>query len=188
MTWQEAISAFKIGKVHQNATLDAVRLVNSGIAQEGLNWIISKNKPSLFLSGNPGSGKTFFMFSLLNGLTTQKHHKASILFVRSDDLDNELLRAVERRSEEYTLEKYQDVPFLFIDDLGVERVSDRIIKQYYNIIDRRMNNLLPTVFSSNISLEKISSTLGDRIASRLEVAVEIKFPKKDLRKAMSTLT
>ena len=71
-----------------------------------------------------------------------------------------------------------------LDDLGVEKPSERIIKQYYNIIDRRLNNLLPTIFTSNFSIEKIGNNLGDRIASRLEMAIEIKFPKKDLRKEL----
>lgn len=151
------------------------------IGELGEKWINSNKKPSLFLTGTPGSGKTYFAIALLKGLIDLNIYNW-LIFIKSDDLDNELLKAVLESNEAYVLEKYHDVPFLFIDDIGVERVNERIIKQYYSIIDRRLSNLLPTVFTSNLSVEQIGNTLGDRIASRLAMTTEVSFPKMDLRK------
>lgn len=183
--WNDAIKRYQIGKVHQNASLDEVAKINEGIAQFGKDWIKNPRRPSLFLSGSPGCGKTHFQFALFKALMEQGRAPSDFLFIRSDDLDNQLLKAINEKNEEWTLQMYKDVRFLFIDDLGTERVSDRIIKQYYHIIDRRMDNLKVTVFSSNISLDKIAENLGDRIASRLEMAIEVKFPKRDLRKEIN---
>ena len=182
--WEKAIDRWKIPKVHQSASLDKVEKIEPAMAKFGREWVKSSNKKSLFLTGNAGSGKTFFAHSIFRAMIESTPRAEVFNFVRSDDLDSELLKAVKNEGEEYTLEKYHSVPFLFIDDLGVERVSERIIKQYYSIIDRRLNNLMPTIFTSNIPLDKINSNLGDRIASRLEMCEEIKFPKRDLRKEM----
>lgn len=181
LRWEKAYKHFKILKVHQDACLENVEKITPAIANAGKKWI--KNpKNSLFLSGNTGSGKTYFCIALLRELI--ESYNPWVIYIRSDALDNELLKAVEDRQEDYVLEKYNSVPYLFIDDLGVERISDRLIKQYYSLIDTRMGNLLPTIFTSNTAMENIKNTLGDRIASRLEMAIEIRFPKKDLRKEL----
>lgn len=183
--WRETLQRFRIGARYQDASLTAVKKLYGWAYEEGVNWINSKGvKPSLLLSGNPGSGKTFFTLALLRELIARKIHKADIYFIRSDDLDDDLLRSIEDKNESYVLEKYCEVPYLFWDDLGTERSNDRIIKQYYKIIDRRLSDLKPTVFTSNVSLEKFGGWLGDRIASRLEYCQEIKFPMRDLRKEL----
>lgn len=179
MTWPKAIERFKIGKIYHDVTLKNVEKINPGIAQIGRDWV--KNPEILYISGSPGSGKTYFLFSILRGLI-QTRKPEWIIFKKSDDLDTELLRAIEEKQEAWHMENYHNVPYLFIDDLGVERINERIIKQYYNIIDRRTENMLPTVITSNVSCCDIHKTLGDRIASRLEIATEIKFPNRDLRK------
>lgn len=182
MKWHEAISRFNIGRIYHEASLDDVQeKVDRNIAKAGRKWLEANYKQSLYLSGNPGSGKTYFSVCLLKELIESQKHPW-IIYTRSYEIDDELLVAVDERRELSVLQKYHEVPILFIDDLGVERVSDRIMRQYYSIIDTRINNFLPTVFTSNIPIEGIYKTLGDRIASRLEMAFEIKFPNKDLRK------
>ncbi len=183
MTWEAAIQRFKIPKVYHNVSLDKVRQNCSPIAELGLDWL-SKLNP-LYISGNPGSGKTFFFYSLLKELIKAQKYQWMIV-TSSDCLDDELLKAVQEGNEAGKLEKYTEVPVLFIDDLGVERLTERVIKQYYRIIDHRMNNLMTTVFTSNVPIDRIKEILGDRIASRLELAQEIKFPKKDLRKELNS--
>lgn len=180
MNWDTAIERFKIGRMYHEVELTHVDAIYPEIAQIGRNWLKEKSKKSLYISGNAGSGKTYFSLVLLKTLICQGY--PWIIYKRSDELDDELLRAIEEKQESFVLEKYHEVPFLFIDDLGVERVNERIVKQYYSIIDRRFSNYLPTILTSNISMSKIGSRLGERIASRLELALEIEFPDRDLRK------
>ena len=180
LKWEDAVLRFKIGKVHQVASIDQF---SDGMRDLFAKWIASPTS-SLYLSGSAGSGKTYASVALLKGLIEKKLYPW-IIYKRSHELDDELLEAVSTRQESFVLEKYHEVPFLFIDDLGVERVNDRVIKQYYSIIDHRLNNLLPTVFTSNILRKDIDKNLGDRIASRLQMAAEIIFPKKDYRKGIN---
>jgi len=183
--WDDFLTRFKIGKRYHHAHLNEVKKLYFWAYEEGMNWLNFRIKPSLYLSGNPGSGKTFMGLALLRGIIERKIHKADIRFIRSDDLDDQLLQAIEDKNESYAIENYCEVPVLFIDDLGVERPNDRVIKQYYKIIDRRLNNLTTTIFTSNIPRVNIDKNLGDRIASRLEMCQEIRFPERDLRKEIT---
>jgi DNA replication protein DnaC len=178
MNWEEAIKRFKISKLHEVACLDHIKKLNMGIGQVAEKWV---SKPhSMYISGSPGTGKTYLLVALLReAIQSQKYNW--IIFVRSNDLDAELLDAIGHKQEAFCLEKYYEVPILMIDDLGVEKVSERLLKQYYNILDRRLNNLYPTVITSNIARDEIHLHLGDRIASRLGMAAEVKFPNKDFR-------
>jgi DNA replication protein DnaC len=82
------------------------------------------------------------------------------------------------------LDRYSEIPILFIDDIGSESNKDRIREQYCHIIDERVGNKMPTIYSSNFSIEQIAETLGDRIASRLYVSYQIQFPPGDKRKRL----
>ena len=178
MNWEIAIDRFKIGRMYHSVSLGQFQNIYPEIAELGQQWLGEKLKKSLYITGNAGSGKTYFSLALLKGLLDQKMHNW-VIYKRSDDLDDELLKATHDRNESYVLEKYHEVPFLFIDDLGVERLNERIVKQYYSIFDRRFSNYLTTVLTSNIPLGNIGKNLGDRIASRLEHAVEIQLPDRD---------
>ena len=181
-TWEDVLNRFKIGKCYHNANLENVKRINPEIYQKGKNWLGFSIKKSLYIHGNAGSGKSYFALALLRALVEHGMHRADILYRPSDELDDELLMAIEDKNEKYALEKYCEVKYLIIDDLGVERVNDRVIKQYYRIIDSRLNNLLTTIFTSNIPLANIGKNLGDRIGSRMEITEEIHFPQRDLRK------
>lgn len=151
-----------------------------GLRMFAINWI-KEPAETLYLSGPPGCGKTYASIAILKELIQQqKYHW--LIYIRSDDLDNELLKSIEQKNEREVIEKYSEVPILFIDDLGTERPSERVLKQYLNIIDSRVSNYMPTVYTSNLAIHEIAKTLGDRIASRLQSASEIIFPKKDYRK------
>lgn len=181
MNWQEALRNFHIPKTFHEVSLQHVITQYAGIGSFIQDWVGSEIKPSIYLSGKTGCGKTFTSFALLKALLDSNPNLWTI-YIRSHELDTELLRAVEDRQEEYVLEKYQEVPYLFIDDIGTERVNERILRQYYSIIDHRINDLKTTIFTSNIPIEEIEKNLGERIASRLFLVTEIKFPKIDLRK------
>lgn len=176
--WKEAISKSGIQKIYWNSSLDNCEMLPQGIVDVGRRWVKTPNKPSLYLFGNTGSGKTYFATALYRELVNRNH--PWIIFVRSDDLDDELLTAIENKQEKTKLMKYCEVPILFIDDLGVERPSDRMIRQYYSIIDKRVGAGLTTVITSNVPVENLP--LGDRTISRLGHFYSIEFPKRDNRK------
>lgn len=177
--WIESQKNNKIGSRYANASFENSTLLPS-IVQQGKDWIKSRNKTSLFLSGNTGSGKTWFTICLVRGLA--ENGNPWHIFAKSHDMDTEFLKAILENQEDYVLDKYRNVPFLFIDDLGTERPNERVIKQFYSIFDHRVSNCMCTIVTSNQKLNNIDKIVGERIASRLQGSTQINFPNKDLRK------
>jgi DNA replication protein DnaC len=71
-----------------------------------------------------------------------------------------------------------------LDDIGIrQKITDSFENELTEIIDARDSKMLATIFTSNLPLEKLADTVGDRIASRISGMTEqIAFKGKDNRK------
>lgn len=123
----------------------------------------SKDLKGLYLHGNFGSGKTYLISALFNELA-KKGVKSAIVyfpeflrtlkasFQKSDDLEASF-------SEKY--EYIKRVPLLLIDDIGAENVTawgrDEILG---TLLQYRMNENLPTFFTSNLNIDELESHLS----------------------------
>ena len=56
---------------------------------------------------------------------------------------------------------------LIIDDLGIESVKPFVKEKLFNLIDTRYRTDKPMIVTSNLTLEEIKVTFGDRVADRL---------------------
>lgn len=188
MKWSDAVELFGIPRMYQRVSLAYSDFIPNGIVDLGRKWVNMHPKPSIIISGCVGCGKTHFVTSMLRELIDKGWE--GVQYKKSDELDKQLLDACMGNLfnakgfqifERDLLDRYSECPILFIDDLGCEKNTDRLIQQYYTIIDRRTTAFLPTVITTNLKLEDIAITLGERIASRLQLSKTIKFPKEDLR-------
>ena len=64
-------------------------------------------------------------------------------------------------------EKYLECDLLIIDDLGTEFINQFTISCLYNLINTRQNRALPTVVSTNLTIEELIGKYEGRISSRL---------------------
>ena len=71
--------------------------------------------------------------------------------------------------------------FAIIDDTGTAKPTDVIIETLYHIVNKRYEDMLPTIYTSNLSLAEMSNVYGDRIASRLSSCRQIKLVCADRR-------
>jgi DNA replication protein DnaC len=85
-------------------------------------------------------------------------------------------------TEQGIIDRYSNIPFLVLDDLGSEKTSEFAITTLYIIIDRRDREELSTVITTNLSLSEIEEKLSARIASRLSGWKNIKINMPDFRK------
>jgi len=181
--WKNAIKMMKIDKSYHEASLDRCNLIPQKIIDYGKRWLAAPNRPNLYLHGNTGSGKSYFSVALFREMVEMNFNW--LIYVKSYDLDDELLDSIETKQERSILQKYCEVPILFIDDLGAERPTERVARQYFKIIDSRTANKKLTIVNSN--LPKNELPLGDRTISRLEYFMDIEFPKVDLRKQLELI-
>jgi DNA replication protein DnaC len=195
MSWQDAVKKYRIQREYHDASLANAKLIPPSIIQQGLDWLKEPPRCSLFLHGNAGSGKTYYMTALLRGLLEKiRSPQTVVVYDKSVYIDKNLHRASMGEyqsengwsiSEESLLRTYSEVSYLFIDDLGVECDSERVRRQYTTFLDERFSNHLPTICTSNLTPEELGKTLGDRVASRMNLAKRIEFPPHDHRKHLN---
>ncbi len=114
-------------------------------------------KKGIYLTGNFGSGKTYLISALFNELAKEKVNSAIIYFpefLRS--LKSSFVKSEIGNTYDDKFEYIKKIPLLLIDDIGAENLSlwarDEILG---TILQYRMEENLPTFFTSNLTLEEL---------------------------------
>lgn len=141
-----------------------------------------KDLKGLYLHGSFGSGKTYLIYALLNELKINK--KADYIALYFPDVLRDLKDDWNTYSEK--IDRYSTVSILFFDDIGAESVSewgrDEVLGA---ILQSRMNNHLPTFFTSNLTIEELEAHLAmtktsiDKVKAR-RIIERIKYLTHDI--------
>lgn len=167
-------------KRYQHARLsDFNRRITDAVAE----WL--KNPTDgLFAGGPAGTGKTHLCAGILRA---RYESWQNARFVRAAELYMEVRNCYKSDdvNEQALLARFTDSPLLILDDLGAGSLSDHERRIALEILDRRLNDVRPTVVTSNWTIEEIGSKMDERIASRLSSFKVIGFTGKDRRQAQS---
>ena len=117
----------------------------------------------LYLHGSFGCGKTYLIAALLNELA-KKGEKSAIIYL-PDFLRTLKASFTKSEDEEASFsDKYEyikNIKYLLIDDIGAENVTawgrDEILG---TLLQHRMNEKLPTFFTSNLNIEQLEEHLS----------------------------
>ena len=145
-----------------------------------------KQKKGLYLYGNFGCGKTYLVSALFNELA-KKNNKSTIIyfpeFLRS--LKASFGNPEDNYDERFNLVK--ESPLLLLDDIGAERLSDWARDEVLGVIlQYRMEEHLPTFFTSNLSLKEledhlqISNNSSDKVKAR-RIIERIKYLTQEIK-------
>ena len=149
------------------------KLMNNEIINSIIN--LMRSSKSLLLQGNVGSGKTYLLYYLIK-------RGVRAIFYKAYEIDNLSLKYLnENHSNEVLISELQSTRILFIDDLGVNRLTERFERDLYMILDYRLENLLPTLISTNLSDEDLIKNYGERIFSRLKEYMRVEYKFEDKR-------
>lgn len=123
----------------------------------------------LYFLGDVGAGKTHLAISILRTVIEKGHSGKFLMVPRWLDQ----IRASFNR-------KYDDQPttdevaaefkfpgLLVVDDIGSENPSEWVREQIFLGVDERYTNMLPTIFTSNLTPEELEDRLGKRTVSRI---------------------
>lgn len=111
----------------------------------------------ILLLGSSGTGKTHLAAAIANGL----RDKYSVAFVYVPTLLEKM------RNSDVSLEPLLAADLLIMDDIGSEKPSSWTMERLLIIVDGRLNNLKPTVFTTNYNVKDLDARLGMRTASRI---------------------
>jgi len=150
------------------------------------NFSKGKYYKGLYLYGNFGCGKTYLISALFNELA-KKDIRSTIIyfpeFLRS-------LKASFNNPEDNYNERFDEVkesPLLLLDDIGAEKISDWARDEVLGVIlQYRMEEHLPTFFTSNLSLKELEDHLmitnkaDDKVKAR-RIMERIKYLCEELK-------
>ncbi len=131
---------------------------------------VRTTRKGMYLWGPVGCGKTYAVYAIKKkliemGLTVRFHSAPEMLDLIRDDFDHK---------DTFNLDRIlANRGVLIIDDLGAEKPSEWVSETLFKIINKRYEEVLPTIITSNLELGEISERLGDRIPSRIAEMCEI---------------
>ena len=134
---------------------------------------------SLVLRGNAGLGKTHAALAIA-GVVLEKGY--DVVYISAQELFGRLEKT--RFEEDNSLmEGVLEADLLILDDLGTEYVSPYMLSSFYTILNTRIGNRRPTIYTTNIVdgtafearyTEKIASRLGGECEDFLFVGEDIR--------------
>lgn len=134
--------------------------------------------------GHAGTGKTHLMLHVLKKLIEKGYF---VHFTTAFNLTQQLLSQhtnFEEKNRDY-LSKYLQCDVLFIDDMGTEPKYKNVNENYlYLILNQRMIENKPVIFSTNFDMKQFEDFYGERIFSRLinkRISKSLWFDGEDLR-------
>lgn len=132
----------------------------------------------LLFYGSYGIGKSHLATAIANRWLG----RLGLLYISCPDLLMELREAMNGRGDRSRLAVAREVPLLILDDIGAEKPSDWVQETLFVLVNYRYEHKLPTIMTTNCSMEELEARLGGRITSRIaEMCRLIKFQGKDFR-------
>lgn len=135
------------------------------------DYIESKKESTkgLYLWGEPGRGKTYFAYILLNELIFRFVKPGK--FISLSKSFHEIRRTFDESSDTHgqampMIDVLSNVPYLVIDDFGVQRNTEWEMEILYNLIDARYANRRLTFVTTNQKVDELKDLAQGRIYSR----------------------
>lgn len=135
--------------------------------QEALK-VSRETRRGIYIHGTVGTGKTHIAWAMYEyareqmKLRAQFWNTTELLADIREDFDR---NQYDKKHREEQLMEFRGI--LFLDDIGAEKMTDWVQEQFYRIVNRRYEEALPTIFTSNLPIRELGERLGDRTASRI---------------------
>lgn len=126
----------------------------------------SKASKNLFFMGGTGLGKTHLSLAIANVVINKGY---SVIYGTAQNILGDLQNENFGRTDnlKYREKDILDVDLLILDDLGTEFKSAYTVSCLYNIINTRLSAKLPTIISTNYSIDEIENIYDQRTTSRI---------------------
>lgn len=147
-------------------------------AVDAAHMMVADEIKGLFLHGEKGTGKTKLAAIIAN---ERARAGKAVLFASVPDLMADIRRSFKDGTTSEAVQAVKNTPFLVLDDLGAEKMTEWVGEQLFCIVNHRYNEMLPTVVTSNYNPTQIirrmatvdrggnviDDTQGKRIMSRI---------------------
>lgn len=166
--YRDNIYYFNISENLKNASMKDIDTKDKN-RFETIKWVNTfineytngKKCKGIYLNGNFGCGKTYLLSAMLNELAKRGHKVAMVYYP-------EFLRALKESFNSINSEEYKNrfnyirkVELLLLDDIGAETLTEWSRDEILGtILQYRMEENLPTLFTSNLSMKELEVHLS----------------------------
>jgi hypothetical protein len=153
-------------------------------AMHAARLFLAERKAILLMFGGAGAGKTAAATWVLTHATSRLYEPWEVsldpakgLFVRAA-----AAARIPRFDDHGEWARMLRVPWLVLDDLGIETLTDYWAERVNELVDARYGDRRRTVLTSNLTAEAFKARYGERIVSRLrDDAIIVDVGSDDLR-------
>lgn len=142
----------------------ALNIATDYVANFGEHVYSGRN---LLFTGKPGCGKTHLAVAIGMALMEMG---GSVRYTAASDMVRRFTDTWGRRdgpSETKVLNDLTGADLLILDEAGAQSGSDVELRTIFNVIDGRYRENLPTLVVSNLSINKLTPYVGERVIDRL---------------------
>lgn len=171
---------------YQHASLDKVlpEVLETKAGKTVLEWSERElSEQGFFLLGTPGTGKTYLAAAALNdriskGLVGPKFLNVP-LFLDEIRSSYKFEDPEAQQDFQYCCKR---APLVVLDDFGKERATDWATERLYVLVESRYSSMLPTIVTSNRSINDLYDLgYGATVSRLMETCAVIESSGKDLR-------
>ena len=117
-------------------------------AVDAAHMMVADEIKGLFLHGEKGTGKTKLAAIIAN---ERARAGSPVLFASVPDLMADIRASFASGETSEAVQTVKNTPFLVLDDLGAEKMTEWVGEQLFCIVNHRYNERLATVVTSNYS-------------------------------------
>lgn len=138
-----------------------------------------------FLIGPPGTGKTHLTVAAMMHRIERNPMGEHPRFLNVP-LFMDRIRAGMKFQESSAMEEYEycrdKASYIVLDDIGKEKASDWVAERLYVIIESRYSNMLPTIATSNRTLDELDDLgYGAAVSRLMQTCRVVKIDAADIR-------
>ena len=140
---------------------------------EPLNVIADTWQPDgkgLIIHGTSRKGKTRTAWYMAKRLYDESPYANRFLFLTMFDLEVRLVSAWGTHSWDKEMTKMVNVPLLYLDDLGKEKMTDRMASVMFALIDQRTQFKRSTIVTTNLTGDQLLERFHDKETGNAFVA------------------
>lgn len=155
-----------VGKRHASCTVENYIGDTSGVEV----WLENPTENLLLQSPKAGNGKTHLAIAALKAhASSDKCGKINIVYTTFTELMSDIKSTFDNKdaSDSEIISFLYSADILVIDDIGAEKVSDFAQSILYIVLNRRYEDMRPTIMTTNMKSDEVSSQYGSRMLSRM---------------------
>lgn len=155
---------------------------------KSIEEMVAQGRGLYIWSSGTGTGKTSWACKIMGYYFRKIAFKSGLeyegLYIFLPTFLEDLRASYDNPDPEFddVLEYVRRCKLLIIDDIGAEKPSEWVRERLLSFINTRVSNELTTIYTSNLSLDRLREKMGDRIVSRITGSTkEIELVGRDQR-------